>query len=232
MSLLNTGSSRKSAAIKRQQAANILNAVNLAEKKGTPLNTSVCLNLARTNCPIEEVSQRFSRLRDNHFGPWMRRPSKKLGDDGFPASFAWTIENANGCHHIHWLVHLPKNRRDAFKKKLPRWLALVSDGITCDSAIDVKDAYAPPGAAKYMVKGIDPAWAHAYGIRPSDQGVVIGKRSGVSLNLGQTERRRCVDAGMCSRCGGFLAALGNHLPKCLAQSSGPSLVSLTPLKTL
>jgi hypothetical protein len=196
LTISTAGSRRQSRAIKRQQAANILNAVNLAEKKGTPLNTSVCLNLARTNCPLEDVSQRFSKLRDNYFGPWIRRPSKKLGDGGFQASFAWTIENINECHHIHWLVHIPKHRRAAFEKKLPLWLARVSGGITCDSAIKVTNAPTPPGAAKYMCKGIDPAWAQIYGIRPSDQGVVFGKRSGVSLNLGQTERRRCVAAGL------------------------------------
>lgn len=182
---------RKSKWVNRKPAANLLNAINLAGKLGRPLNQFVTLNFSHTACPAEAVSQQFERLRDNHFGPWLRRnsPSKAA-----PPSYVWCIENTGACA-VHWLVHIPVGRTIDFQKRLPRWLEAVTGDALSHGAINVRPADRPGGAGKYMLKGIDPQVAELYGIRPVDQGLVHGKRTGFSRCLGPTTRRRLADAG-------------------------------------
>lgn len=170
----------------------MLNAANLARALGRPLNQLVTLSFANTSCPPELVSRQFERLRDNHFGPWLRRHG--AGPPG-PPTFVWSVENNGGCA-VHWLVHIPRGRVTDFKARLHTWLAVVAGEVHCKSAIHVRHAQTPGGAARYMVKGLDPAWAPLYGIRHVPQGTVHGKRSGFSRSLGPSVRRRMQEAGL------------------------------------
>ncbi|RZK36886.1 MAG: hypothetical protein EOO61_09750 [Hymenobacter sp.] len=45
------------------------------------------------------------------------------------------------------------------------------------------------GAKRYVLKGMDPDFARMWQIRPSPQGMIIGKRSGFSRNLGPVARK-------------------------------------------
>lgn len=180
---------RKSHYINRKPAANLLHAVNLAERLGRPLNYLATINFTHTSCPSDEVSGCFEKLRDNYFTPWLRRCSRRLPIAG-PPTFIWVIENANGHLNAHWLVHLPQGRTNDFKVRLPIWLAKVAGGVKTDKAIDIKRALTPKGAAKYMVKGMDPVYAPLYRIEASEQGLVHGNRSNFSRCLGPSVRKR------------------------------------------
>ena len=177
--------------IRRQQATNFAPAIRLAEKLVHPLNQFVTLNFNHTACPPEAASAVFARLRDNHFGPWVRRPPRRSGLTGSTPAFVWVIENTNGHTAAHWLLHVPPPRLADFTAKFPQWLHSVTGGLTCAvSSIDIRAAYRPFGARKYMLKGIDPAFADFYGIRHVPQGLVHGKRCGFSRSLGPTACRR------------------------------------------
>ena len=186
---------RPSSHINRKPAAHLLNAINLARRLGRPLNQFVTINFDHTACPAKLVSRQFKRLRDNYFSPWLRRNG--VGPIA-PPTFVWSVENDGACA-VHWLVHIPKGRVGDFRKRLHDWLASVAGEIRCSQAIHVRYAPAPPGAGKYMLKGINPAWAQPYGIRHISQGIVHGKRSGFSRCLGPTTRRRLQDAGLVPR---------------------------------
>jgi len=174
--------------INRKPAANLLHAVNVAEILNRSLNFFVTLNFAHTECPPELVSERFEKLRDNYFGPWLRRCGPS-GRKEPPPTFVWTLENSGGCLNAHWLVHLPAGRIEDFKERLPIWLAKVAGEAATDQAIHVRKAPTPRGAIKYMIKGIDPLYAPIYGIRESDQGQVIGNRSNFSRSLGPAVKK-------------------------------------------
>ena len=178
---------RRSSFIRRQQITNIKPAIRLAEKNGTPLNRFVTLNFTHTACDAGAVSLAFSDLRER-FMRWFRRNQR---DTQHGAAFIWVAENANDHAAIHWLVHIPDARLADFRARLPIWLAKVTGGIICDdSAINVKPAHTPLGAGKYMMKGIDPAYAAFYRIRPVPQGIVHGKRCGFSQSLGPSACRQ------------------------------------------
>ncbi|MGO7323450.1 hypothetical protein GUK30_32805 [Rhizobium leguminosarum] len=160
---------------------------------GRGLNYFVTLNFLHTDCPPEEVSARFEKLRDNYFAPWLRRcgpPGRKEP----PPTFVWALENSGGCLNAHWLVHLPAGRIEDFKARLPCWLAKVA-GEVVEGAIHIRKALTPRGAIKYMIKGIDPFYAEVYRIRPSDQGEVVGNRSNFSRSLGPSVKKALQAAG-------------------------------------
>ncbi|OWK25020.1 hypothetical protein AJ87_14755 [Rhizobium yanglingense] len=135
------------------------------------------------------MSDRFERLRDNHFGPWLRRCAPE-GRKEAPPTFVWSIENSGGCLHAHWLVYVPAGRIEDFKRRLPVWLEKVTGEVTdMDAALHVVKAHTPKGAIKYLMKGLDPFYASAYGINASDQGEVIGNRSNFSRSLGPSIKK-------------------------------------------
>lgn len=185
---------RTSHHINRKPASNVLHAVRMAEALGRPLNQFVTINFGKTACTPEEAGERFEKLRDNRFGPWLRRPRKGQPLNVAPPTYAWSFEAAGGVLAVHWLVHIPVGRVGEFREKLPQWLDAVAS-ITCPSAIDVRYAPKPMGAAKYALKGIDPIYAPVYDIQAEAQGIVHGKRSGVSACLGPTMRRRMQEEG-------------------------------------
>lgn len=189
---------RRSHHIKRKSASSIHHAPALAEALGQPLTHFVTINFTEAGLTPDAASDAFARLRNSKFGHWARRPPR---GSGFPSSrptYAWVIETAGGVVSVHWLLHLPRGREADFEKRLPKWVAALSRSSLeqASASINIKVAYNPRGARKYMLKGIQPAYARFYGIRPVDQGAVDGKRSGVSQNLGPSIRARLKEAGV------------------------------------
>lgn len=179
---------RPTSFIQRKPAGNLRLAVRMAETIGRPLNQAVTLNFSLTDCDSQDASAAFEKLRDNYFGPWLRRASGKGEQDGPPA-FVWVIENVSNHTHAHWLVHVPPRRLADFSERVSRWLAAVA-GIVQPGAVKIKRAYNPRGFALYMLKGISPAAAFLYRVRPEPQGIVFNKRSGFARCLGPAARKR------------------------------------------
>ena len=180
---------RKSGFIRRQQATNFAPAIRLAEKTGRPLNYLITLNYSDTACAPEAASAAFARLRDNHFGPWYRRPKKGVLPPTQPAAFIWVIENTSVIA-AHWLVHIPDGRLTDFTAHLEKWLIKTTGGVHfMANALNIRGVYNVAGVRLYMLKGIDPMYGPFYGVRPIDQGVVHGKRFGFSESLGRSKCR-------------------------------------------
>ena len=180
--------------IRRRTAANIHHAVRVAEAKSLPLNTFVTLNFSRTACETEKASELFADLRNTRYSHWARRPTSQSGARPHAPTYIWVIEAGGGVTAAHWLLHVPRERRVEFEQRLARWVEDVI-GAASANAIKVQDARTPKGATKYMLKGMDPAWAAIYGINFEDQGAVNGRRCGYTLNLGPTEKKKMRAAG-------------------------------------
>jgi len=188
-----SGSRRLSHHIRRKPASNLIHAVRIADGRNLRLNQFVTFNFTKTACPTDLVSIQFEKLRDTYFVPWLRRADKRRPTK--PPAYVWAIENPGGCLNVHWLVHIPEGRVGDFRKRLPLWLAAVAGEVHCTSAIHVRFAPRPIGAGKYMLKGMDAAFAPFFKIDHIPQGIVHGKRSGFSRSLGPTVRRRMEEAG-------------------------------------
>jgi hypothetical protein len=180
---------RQTHCIAWRQVRNFMGAIHYADTRLTalarPLNTFVTLNFDHIDCPPERVSARFEKLRDNHFVPWLRYRR------AVPAHYVWVLENQGGDTHVHWVVHVPPSLREAFRTKVPEWLGQVAGTILCaESAINIKPVTNLRSLARYLLKGMDPRYAPRYSVRCVSQGLVHGKRCGVSKSLGPAARTR------------------------------------------
>jgi hypothetical protein len=210
---------RKTHCIARRQVRNFMGAIHHADTRlvalGRPLNTFVTLNFDYSDCPPEHVSAAFERLRDNHFVRWLRY------EKAAPAYYVWVLENKGGDTHVHWVVHVPKPLQEAFATKLPKWLARVAGIIRCsESAIKITPVPKLRTLARYLLKGMDSRYAPRYSVRHVPQGLVHGKRCGISKSLGPSARNRPVPSAQ--------RAVLNSLPHEPAQKSGNVSAVLGP----
>lgn len=203
---------RTSEVIRRGAAANLWHAFNFAADIGKPLDTLITLNFAHTDCPPELMTARFRALIDEKFGRWWREPPAPTGLGRQGASvYVWVAENSSEQHHIHWALHLPRKRRADFMARLPSWLAKFGIIVQSDRAIHFEEIDGPRGLRKYLLKGCDRAYAAFLKIDFRPQGLIVGKRSGVSRSLQRTARERA------NYRGGRLRAMGLRLARSVPQ---------------
>lgn len=182
----NTGArSRGSAHISRRVTQSVFRAFDFAKAIDRPLNLYVVVNIRETEAACATTV--FLRIR-RKFRSWL---AYKTNNSVAPA-YIYAFENPDGMPHVNWAIHVPEYLHAEFQKKLSRWVARAHQGVeqfdvSCEP---VNPAYAKK-LAKYIVKGTDPAYVeHFYlGDVHTDQGVIWGKRAGISPSLGTTARR-------------------------------------------
>jgi hypothetical protein len=184
----NISSTRATSFIRRYPAVNIHHATRYAERIGLPLNRFITINFDLTECLPRGASHAFRKLLTQRFAPWLRRSAGIK--EQIPPTYVWTIEAAGGQTALHWLVHLPQQIHSAFDRRLSDWLATLTGASIEAGAIKIKPIHNIVGLRRYVLKGTEPVWAKHLGVRPVSQGVVIGKRSGFSRNLGPAARQR------------------------------------------
>lgn len=184
----NGGLHRTSHHINRHPAVNIHHATRHSERIGLPLNRMVTINFSLIDCKSDDAGPLFRRMLAERFAPWLRRTARTAST--IPPTYVWSMEGANNQAAVHWLVHVPAGHLRAFEQKLTEWLTGLLGETPEPSAVKVQPIYNLVGARHYILKGTDPVWAGHLGVRPVDQGKVIGKRSGFSRNLGPVARKR------------------------------------------
>jgi hypothetical protein len=187
---------RQNSHINARQASNFCSAIAFADLIGRPLNLFVTINFAHTGCLPGSETAVFERLRDNHFSPWLYYLACHGFDYG-PPTHVWVFESAPGMMsvgsscmvHVHWLVHVPPAYISLFCYRLGVWLEVVT--ASCPHyAIDARTVYNVSRLQRYLLKGLDPRHAAFFGVRPRYQGIISGKRCGVSLSLGPAARAK------------------------------------------
>lgn len=176
---------RRSSHIKRKPASNLHHAIRCAETIGYPLNQHVTINLSELGLAEGELQTLFEKVRDQT-ARWLARRTRPAP---LKLTYVWVIENATSLH-VHWLVHIPGHLQGAFRATLERWLQRKLSRALSARAIVIAEAHNVIGLSRYFLKGMDPHTARYYGVKSSDQGMVAGRRSGFSKNLGPTARKR------------------------------------------
>jgi len=182
----NRGALRRSRHINRLPAVNVHHASRYSERIGLPLNTFITVNLTALGVAAA-ASTVFRKLLAQRFAPWLRRgsPQARL----ISPTYVWSIEAAGNVTAAHWLVHLPESLVSQFAMKLGAWLEGLSGEKVLHETVQMKPIYNLVGIRRYILKGVNPAWAEHLGVKAVDQGIVNGKRSGFSKNLGPTARK-------------------------------------------
>ena len=113
-----------------------------------------------------------------------------VGKGRCPPTYVWVLENAGEQAAVHWAVHIPRGLVREFRRSLPQWIAATVGGPVPHNTVKHRPIYNVTGLKRYMLKGMDAHFAPSWKIRPVPQGLVIGKRSGFSRNLGPAARAR------------------------------------------
>lgn len=179
--------SKPSGHINLTPAVNIHHATRYAERAGLPLNTFVTINFTMLGAG-GNASPVLRKLLNQRFAPWLRRTASC--DHLLAPTYVWSIENTRATVAAHWLVHLPAEIRAAFIERLLRWLGDMTGAPPSPNTVQVKPIYNIVGLRRYILKGVNPVWAKRLGVKSSDQGIVNGRRSGFSRNLGPVARMR------------------------------------------
>jgi hypothetical protein len=179
--------------IGRHPAANVFAAVRFARARARPINTLITLSFTDLGLSEWEASDFFSALRVSFSRRWKREREEK----GRPIG---TLDDAHahehprgGRRHVHWLLHRPPGlsraelEREITKRVKKR--AGIDDLGTALHFVHDDKLKAPGTLAKYILKGLDPAYGAYYHMRTEAMGWVTGRRTGASRTLGYTARK-------------------------------------------
>lgn len=171
---------------------------------GQPLNTLITLKFDLTTVQAEHAVPIFGKIRMNRFNKWISRPQKGAGAPS-KATYIYAFENVkdgkplyeineNLPHnvHVHWYAHIPPNRHFDFENRLVGWLDSVTGEKSAANAVRVQKIPEDRGVSRYLLKGTHPHVAERFGAKNvhAPQGLIIGKRSGVSMNIGPKARKK------------------------------------------
>ncbi|MFC4442179.1 hypothetical protein [Caulobacter henricii] len=186
--------SRRTIALSESDARKVLEASNHAELTGLPFNAFKTIHWERAGVTDDlAATGRFLKLA----GDWIRSRGGQFG-------WAWTREGgpAKG-NHVHIVFHLPPELARDFHRRQRGWLkacgARWRSKVVLTRRIGRNLRQALAGGEDYRVnlgevldyilKGADRSARERLGIeRDEPGGVVIGKRCGISQNLGPAAR--------------------------------------------
>lgn len=181
---------RMTTGLSEGDASKLLEAKDRAFQIGLPLNRFVTVHWESAGVADDmKATARLLKLITD----WLRTRGRQV-------AFAWVRENGHGKGaHVHILLHLPPDLLDAFNRRQRGWLKACgarwrggvlktrSIGRTYRQALGGGPDYLANLAetVDYVLKGADHRARERFGIRRcEDGGTVLGKRSGVSQNLG------------------------------------------------
>lgn len=185
---------RVSEAISVTAARGIVEAVTHAVQTGVPFNRWVTIHWDAARVADDlKAKERFLKLA----GDWVR-------SQGGATAYVWVRENGpDKGRHVHILMHLPPDLADPFNRCQRGWLqacgASWRKGVILSRPIGLSLCHALSGGADYernltktlgyALKGASQQAREALGIIECEPGgLVVGKRCGVSVNIGPAAR--------------------------------------------
>jgi hypothetical protein len=172
-------------------AENAIQAVGYADLIGLPLNRHLTVSWEHAQCVgrVQDVQGRFLE----RFCKWVRY-------HGVVGAYVWSIENGAVLgYHSHIFLHVPSCLLKPFMGKLPDWIdgdVDQSGGTKTYKVTTIKYGCGVmrfnrlKGITRYILKAANDDAAQLLGIiqQPDKAGVVIGKRTGTSENIGRKAR--------------------------------------------
>ena len=170
-------------------ATNLLHAVRFAQSRGRPLNVAVTINWDRLGLRDSAAISAFRSVRQKVTRSWKHLRQTRCPHIGSCEGVA-VHENPAGLLNTHWMIHVPADFLDEFKRAVRKFLKKVTSVEKLGRALHIQPAPAPGTFARYMLKGIAPAYGDHFYVRSNDQGFVPGRgRTSVSRSIGRSARK-------------------------------------------
>jgi len=174
------------------QACNIMEAIKFARMINLPLVAHLTIHWSLTDIGDDPDGKLFAKVREG-LHKWLDR-------HGIVFAAAWARERQcrgqSDVEHCHLLFHLPVAYHGGakmlqVKTAISRLVELHGGGIFHDKAVDLRTHADPDG--KYLIKGGGFKVWKRFRLRKEHrrlQGLIFGKRCGVTENLGEAARKR------------------------------------------
>jgi len=183
--------------INRKTTQTILHAFDYAKHIDRPLNIDVTVRLG--SIETDHGHPYFDRIRHKCYD-WLQRRQKQLWGYAEPPYYVFVFENPEGADlHLHWVLHVPKELQEEFRRKLLGWVRKVLKMPLAlgDVYAQAVDPYEDKTLAKYILKGTDTEYINHFHLgkyaAPEgeliSQGPVSGRRAGASVALNRTARK-------------------------------------------
>lgn len=174
--------------IGRRAAENALHAIRYAGLTGRPVNAHVTISFIALGIHDDKAGDVFRKLQIS-LARWWRYQRKDKGRDIGPSVGIYAHANPAGSRHVHWLLHLPDEIRSDFIGAVEKRLRKLAGLDDIGDALHVQEVDRPGGIAKYVLRGIEPAYADYLHIRASNEGIVSCRRTGTSRFIGKAARK-------------------------------------------
>lgn len=176
--------------IKRRVTQLIFRSTDYAIETGTPMNQYVVINLRETS--KTSAAMVFADIR-HRYRDWLYY-IRKTRPEILVASpiYTYTLENPSDNPHVNWTLHIPPELQEEFERKLPRWIEKAQGTCgTADCCIQPINLSYAKTLAKYIVKGTEPDFTEHFHLGKYDreQGIIYGKRAGVSQAIGRAVQK-------------------------------------------
>lgn len=175
------------AKIGRRQAEGAFHAVRYANDNGRAFNLLITINFSDLGISPDEAGAFFRILRQRVTRWWTYERKKSRPFGAFDA-LAVHEHPEGGPRHVHWFVRAPEGARLELEAIVCNRLQKLTRLDCLGDAIDFTDVTHPGGMAKYVLKGVDPAFADYFHMDAIDQGEIIGRRIFVSRSVGRSAR--------------------------------------------
>jgi hypothetical protein len=190
-------SNRTSFSLTALQVTNIKAAVHHSQVIGLPLNRMVTVHWQSAGITLESMAK-----ATGHFIDLL---SKAIMRHGGRTAWIWVHENGSGKGgHCHLLVHVPPDLAELISRSQRSWLRRITGKpyksrvilskpiggrLRLETGNPALHAHNLDTALGYLLKGADPEMADRLELtRQEPGGHVIGKRCGVSQNIGPKAR--------------------------------------------
>lgn len=170
-------------------ATNIFHAVRFAADRGAPLNLAVTINWHRLGIDDSDATRLFRDLRRRLARRWKYLCVSKPGIGRFHD--VSVQENPGGTRNTHWLIRVPAMIETTFRADVSRFLKKLVGLEEVGRALHMKPVESAGSYAKYLNKGVNPAFGPYFRTTPSDQGFIEGRgRTSVARDLSFAARQR------------------------------------------
>ena len=175
--------------IGRRAAENALHGIRFAAEQGRPLNTQVTISFIELGIDDTEAGTIFQAFQ-GRVGRWWAYQRDDKGRDLGPLMGVHSHANPAGSRHVDWLTHVPPEALPDFRAVLKNRLQKLTGRIDLGDALHIQTIDTPGSLAKYIFRGIDPAYAAYLHIEAANEGLVSGRRTGASRAISRAARRR------------------------------------------
>lgn len=169
-------------------ALNVLHAIRYARDIGRPINAHVTISLIALGIDDDAAGAFFQKLQIS-VARWWRYQRLSKGQDIGSLTTVYCHANPGGSRHVDILMHLPDTIWAGFKAMLDKRLCKLAGLDDVGDAIHLQAAPTPGSLAKYLLRGIDPAYANYLHLQAENEGQVACRRTGTSRIVGRAARQ-------------------------------------------